>query len=425
MPPKQSPFKDNFDEFEWWNPWDWGGAHDEQASMWNPETRDFSRGLSDFLVPLAAGGAGFLLGGPAGLGAGLGLGKLLDSASDSWGKSDDPQKQLQSQLGNLNFGGQQPMFRQQSSSRRPRLDDSGRGKGKQRDIDVKRAKYQRPDQVSVQDSQYIDPLYNPQAFLGDLNLEKGRYRDKRDELEMLARQSADAPSIVDQQLSRAYQEQQAALATAAAGRSGPGFLEALQDQGNLATQRIADQGATARLQEDLGRQQLLQNTLGQIQSRDQAFTGLLGNIFGQGMDDSLNRYQMDTSKQLGLLSHNRALEQLALQKYQADIGQNLGIAKTQGGLDLGFLGHGLDRYKTQGALDLGYLGQDLNQRKLAEGARQFDISMLLGRDKFDIQKKAADPFSTQNILGNLGKFAGTETGQKWIGKAGDWVADQF
>ena len=119
-----------------------------------------------------------------------------------------------------------------SRSRRPRESDyRTRRSRNERPRDVERARYRSPrDKVSVEDSRYVDPLYNQMAFLGDLNLEKGRYRTKRDELEEMARGLADAPSVVDEQLSRAYQEQQAALATASAGRSGPGFLEALQDQ---------------------------------------------------------------------------------------------------------------------------------------------------------------------------------------------------
>ena len=309
---------EEFDEFQWYNPADWFGSHDEETMWDDPET----------LTSLLGGIGGFALGGSLGGLLGYGAGPAVG--------------------GLLGFGGQRNIGQAALGGSERAVPDAVLSPEEMKRLGLDKA------------PELAEGGYNEDAFLQDFFAERDRYKDKRGELEQEVRDFRDSPSVVDEQLRKNYAMEQAALANAYAGRSGAGYLEDFNNQKAMRLGRMADEGATARLQEDLGRQQLLTNVLGQVQDRDRGFTGLLGNIHGQGRGFNLDKYRTDLGQQLGLLGHQRGLADL-----------------------------------------------DVKRKYL------------------DIASKKADPFSTQNILSNIGSVVGSDQGQKWLGKGIDKIAGLF
>ena len=303
------------DTFQWWNPADWFGQHDEESWFKKEEENMRLRGAQSIpddgrrpSQPTTGGGSsdGRWSGMPSwdgGMGGGGG-------GTPSWG---------QDVLGYFSA----PEF-----------------------------------------SNFQGPGYDEQSFLNDLDTYRNSFDQRGSDIEGLARDQRNAPSVVDEQLKKAYAREQASLANAYAGRSGAGYLENFDQQRSLQHQRLADEGSSLRLQEDLGRQEQLTNVLGQLQGRDQSQQQLLGNIHQAGQGMSLDKYKTDLSRDLGLLGHQSNLLGLANQKYSTDQGYQLGL-----------LGHQTDL-------------SDLELRDKYYG-------LALGNYDRD------DPYSGQNILTNL------------------------
>ena len=268
-------FDSNYDTFEWWKPWDWGGGHDE-TSMWRGGGQDYDDYLDE-----------------------RGRGRDPSRERDYWDKRE-------AELDEENWFERQWDWATQNKEDRDRdyikdRDPSGeaqqrynedvgldtKSRARRREEDEDRASEQQEKWEKRQEKffkQYEQDISKRRGLIDNLQGEasrvssdtlkelgefKGLFKQRLgmgdDYLGQQVQQAKDyqrAPSVVDAMLQQAFMQQKSNLVDSYSKRSGAGYLEDFNNQNALGGQKLFDAGVGQRLAEEQQKQQTLMNVLG-------------------------------------------------------------------------------------------------------------------------------------------------------------------